>query len=307
MESEAIADADGKGSAKDADKETGRATLEGAPAEQDLPGRARTVSQAGASGDGVVRPGEVSKASYPEKEVMRSYQGPAISDFLNSKKKAAAASAESTASGGSATPRSLSPAARAAALPDISKEAEGFTNFLQDSPDRAAKDSPPAAAMASGAPGEPVEDFTAWAAQEQQKWSQPIKEMSASNSAADIPAPRSASAAPKAAADRIAAFDDSEVDTEQLAEPLIKRQAPAPASSGFEPDFAAAEKPVASKQSNPFDDSNNPFATATPNPEPAPTNKAASKKPAVKSTARKTLDGSFQMDSGWKPANLERP
>jgi len=314
MESEAIAEADPKGSAKDSDKRAGRATLESATAELDPPGRTRTVAQTSASGDGEARTGDVSKASYPEKEVTRSYQGPALSDFLNSKKKAAAESDESaatrpaaTASTGVGSPRSISPAARAAALPDISKEAERFTNFLQDSPDRSAQDSQPAAATESGASGEPVEDFTAWAAQEQQKWSQPAKQTSASNSAAVTPATRTASVAPSVSAGSVAVFNDSEVAREQPTEPLIKYQASPQASSGFEPDFASAEKPVPSTEFNPFDDSNNPFAAAASNAEPAPANKPATKNPVVKSTARKTLDDSFQMDSGWKPANLERP
>lgn len=118
-------------------------------------------------------------AAVPEENVIRSYKGPALSGFLQGKGSVASeASASST--GGSAilqrntappglVPRaSLSPAAQAAAMPDMNEEVAGFSSFLQESSDQVVKDVGQVAQDAKTT----ADSFSDFAAQKKAQWQQ---------------------------------------------------------------------------------------------------------------------------------------
>lgn len=316
MDSEALAaDESGKRSGS-ADPDEGRASLslptvspEGGTAAQ--PGRAilqtAATSNPGPAGSGTL-----------DKNVIKSYQGPALSDFLGKKAAApsggvaaeplpagvaSAAAATARPSGvamPSTSPRTLSPAARAAALPDLTNEVEGFNQFLQEGTTAAGTKAVQMTTAAKESVEQPVADFASWANQEQQRWNTAAGNV---NAAASSAADASASAvktlkkaSKTAAATVVEEADFGSPDFEEMAtaEPLLKRSTAA--AKSFEPDFSEVEKVAADLEENPFD-------VEFDEPQPRP----ATRQQTPPKTARKSLDSAFQMNSGWKPANLETP
>lgn len=355
MDSEALADKDsGKSTTTTPDgDDTGRARLGGSssamaaskdPGAGTPPASGRSVMQTSASEEGVARTGTVSNASYPERSASaagpagqttpgtKSYSGPALSDFLSKKQTQTVNSAAETANevsriakGSPPNPRTVSPAARAAALPEIEKEAEGFSNFLQEKSNTVnARTQQAAAAINTKTQQaastvkqseESVEDFASWATQEQQKWN--TKGNEAASAAAAVPgavkqqAKATTKQARKTVDDAVMDFNTPEFDDEVTAQPLMKRYArPAkPQMPAFEEAEMEAEADSFEEveEENPFE---NPFESSDFEPAPVrkPVNPApAAKKPATSGTSRKSIDNSFQMDSGWKPSNFEHP
>ena len=337
METEAVASNDESPASEGSRDSAGRAKMggtassTGSVAKSELsPGSPpKSVLQTGASEDGVARVGRIANASYPEKTAVagsptqpggtttnpavRSYQGPALSDFLSRKQTesvtAAADKANAvtrTASEVAKNPASaISPAARAAAIPDLSEEAAGFDNFLQKGTDTVTSRARQAASKVQETE-QSAEDFNSWASQEKQKWTQEGSNAAAAVSTAPAAAKKRVESTSgqirKAADDVVTEFETPEFDEAATARPLLKRYSPAPATSEEEAEFEFEQAP--SKRSsgasnpfaNPFDDEE---VKATPPKKRTTTQSSTSGKESSKS-----LDSSFQMDSGWKPSHL---
>ncbi|RLS73379.1 MAG: hypothetical protein DWI00_10565 [Planctomycetota bacterium] len=337
METEAVASKDESPASEGSRDSAGRAKMggtassTGSVAKSELsPGSPpKSVLQTGASEDGVARVGRIANASYPEKTAVagsptqpggtttnpavRSYQGPALSDFLSRKQTesvtAAADKANAvtrTASEVAKNPASaISPAARAAAIPDLSEEAAGFDNFLQKGTDTVTSRARQAASKVQETE-QSAEDFNSWASQEKQKWTQEGSNAAAAVSTAPAAAKKRVESTSgqirKAADDVVTEFETPEFDEAATARPLLKRYSPAPATSEEEAEFEFEQAP--SKRSsgasnpfaNPFDDEE---VKATPPKKRTTTQSSTSGKESSKS-----LDSSFQMDSGWKPSHL---
>ena len=340
METEAVASKDESPASEGSRDSAGRAKLGGAASStgsvaksESSPGSPpKSVLQTGASEDGVARVGRVANASYPEKTAaagsptqpggtatnpaVRSYQGPALSDFLSRKQTesvtAAADKANAvtrTASEVAKNPASaISPAARAAAIPDLSEEAAGFDNFLQKGTDTVNSKAKQAASKVQETE-QSAEDFNSWASQEKQKWTEEGSSAAAAVSTAPAAAKKQVKSAAgqirKAADDVVTEFETPEFDEAATARPLLKRHSPAPTTSEEEveePEFEFEQAP--SKRSsgasnpfaNPFDDEE---VKATP-----PTKRTTTQSSRSGKESSKSLDSSFQMDSGWKPSHL---
>lgn len=316
MDSNALAADESSKSSSGSDVNEGRASLGGRAALSDSgksPQNGKAILQTGATSDG----GPAGSGT-TNKNVIKSYQGPALSDFLGKKAAAptgdkpveqlpaaiTAAAAATARPTGVATPgtspRPLSPAARAAALPDLSKEVEGFNQFLEDGSTATVNRASQMTTAAKESVKQPVEDFASWATQEQQKWNTATghaNEAASSAANASVSAMNTLKTASKATAAAVveeADFGSPDFEEMAEAEPLLKRATPSARS--VEPDFSSAEKPTADLEENPFD-------VSFDEPQLRP----AARQPASPKTARKSLDSSFQMDSGWKPANLETP
>lgn len=341
METEAVASKDASSSSEDSRDSAGRAKLGGATSTSPAVARSelssgsppKSVLQTGASEDGVARVGRVANASYPEKTGasgasssqgaattanpgVRSYQGPALSDFLSRKQ---AESVTATADKANAVTRTaaevaknpasaISPAARAAAIPDLSEEAAGFDNFLQKG-NEAVNSKAKQVASKVEETEQSAEDFSSWASQEKQKWAQETSNAAAAVSTAPAAAKKQAKSTAgqirKAADDAVMDFNTPEFETPEFdesatARPLLKKYSPAAAATKEEPEFEFEQAPSKRKttESNPFE---NPFddeeVKATPTTKSTTTSKS-------KSAPQKSLDSTFQMDSGWKPSNL---
>jgi len=322
----------------------GRAKLDGFTADAGNSSRAtgstplpgpKPIPKTGARTDAVaestVRPGRVANASYPKEgdstqkapagsesdadSPVRSYQGAALSDFLNRKK--AEASETAVASRGDATsqptsgttPAGLAPSARTSPPPKLSAEAESFSSFLQQNPNplnTTPKSAPTVAQNSSDAEA----DFAAWAEQQKSEWSRGERQAPAN-------VPTAANKQPNAAfgvVNTIASngpqdFGTPEFDEGEKAQPLIRQPSnltpSSAAQSGAELVFEQPAKPAPTKEQNPFE---NPFDFEEH--QPVATNKQTppgTKRPAQTSSNHKSLDDSFQMDNGWKPTHLTRP
>lgn len=331
MDADALAADDESNGRRSADSKEGRATLgeqESSAETGRSPKPGKSILQTGASSDGVAGTGSFSNATRSDKaaassptadnHVIKSYQGPALSDFLGKKaavaeagaaveqlpstiSSAAAATARPSGIAPTATsPRAMSPAARAAALPDLSHEVAGFSEFLQDGSATASAKASQATAAAIDTVERPVEDFSSWANQEQQRWNSAAGNAGAAVSsakAASVSTVNSMKAASRTAAAAVveeADFGSPDFEEMDTAEPLMKRATSA--ANAFEADVNSAKNAAADLAENPFD-----AEFDTPQP------KQAVRKPASPKTVKKSLDSSFQMDSGWKPANLETP
>jgi hypothetical protein len=239
-----------------------------------------------------------------------------LSDFLSRKQTesvtAAADKANAvtrTASEVAKNPASaISPAARAAAIPDLSEEAAGFDNFLQKGTDTVNSKAKQAASKVQETE-QSAEDFNSWASQEKQKWTEEGSNAAAAVSTAPAAAKKQVKSAAgqirKAADDVVTEFETPEFDEAATARPLLKRHSPAPTTSEEEveePEFEFEQAP--SKRSsgasnpfaNPFDDEE---VKATP-----PTKRTTTQSSRSGKESSKSLDSSFQMDSGWKPSHL---
>lgn len=333
METEAVASKDKSASPEGSRDSAGRAQLGGASGSTSSVTRSelspgsppKSVLQTGASEDGVARVGRVANASYPEKAAaagstaqpggtttnpgVRSYQGPALSDFLSRKQTESVTAATDKANAVTRTateavknPASaISPAARAAAIPDLSEEAAGFDNFLQKGTDTVNSKAKQAASKVQETE-QSAEDFSSWASQEKQKWTEGGSNAAAAVSTAPAAAKKQVKSAAgqirKAADDVVTEFETPEFDEAATARPLLKRYSPTQTPSvAEEPEFEFEQAP--SKRSS---GASNPFANPFDDEEVDATPPTNTKRTTPQSS--KSLDSTFQMDSGWKPSHL---
>ncbi len=282
----------------------------------------RRTSQATYPEDVVSRRSGSDTAAAPRKDGVTSYSGPALSDFLQKRNAAAHDSAGSTASEANQTltrtvsspnaalRESLNPAATHAALPTISPEAESFSNFLSEKTHNTANDVRKASVNAQEA-GADVNNFADWAEQQKSEWS---------NSAH-----AAVEAAPSQARERVSSvfeqarqakqemvdaalvapeFDDARANT---ATPLITR----PGSADAAPELSKAKPPSAyrsAEDANPFADSFGEFRSSNSTADAGISKSSAvSSSPEISESAGSSLDDSFRMDTGWKPAQMIRP
>lgn len=338
METEAVAAKDQSPASEGSRDSAGRAKLGGTTSSSPSVAKSelspgvppRSVLQTGASEEGVARVGRVANASYPEKTAaaaassaqgaaaatnpgVRSYQGPALSDFLSRKQAESVTAAADRANAVTRTatevaknPASaISPAARAAAIPDLSEEAAGFDNFLQQSTDTVNSKAKQVAGKVAETE-QSAEDFSSWASQEKQKWTQEASNTAAAVSSAPAAAKKqvksTAGQMRKAADDAVMDFETPDFDESATARPLLKRYAPAPTAADEEPEFEFEQAPSKRRttESNPFE---NPFDDEEVKATPS-TKSSTSQKATSGATPQKSLDSTFQMDSGWKPSNL---
>ena len=261
----------------------------------------KPILRTSATNDPSIRSGRIAKAGYPREPETKigadgdtpptqSYEGPALSDFLQRRRAdrdPAAAVLPAQSQLVMAQPRGAqgSLAARAVAVPTLSAEAQGFNSFLTEKSTAAATTAQRGAnAVQRGANTvqqvqEDAGDFASWAQQQKANWS------------------ATGEGVPDAGS------------TEEQAQPLIRKLDTQKPAQEFDPKFAAEKSsgPEAKKEVNPFDD---PFAPSFDSdalssgpPKPSPT----AKSPADSTTPRGQLDDSFRMDSGWKPSHLTRP
>jgi hypothetical protein len=342
METEAVASKDESSLPEGSRDSAGRAKLGGTTSSSPAVARSelsqgsppKSVLQTGASEDGVARVGRVANASYPEKTAagassaqgaataanpgVRSYQGPALSDFLSRKQAESVTAAADKANAVTRTTaevarnpaKAISPAARAAAIPDLSEEAAGFDNFLQKGTDTVNSKAKQVASKVDETE-QSAEDFSSWASQEKQKWTQETSSAAAAVSAAPTAAKKQVKASAgqirKAADDAVVDFATPDLETPEFdesatARPLLKRYAPAPTAAEEESEFEFEQAPSKrnTTESNPFE---NPFDDEEVKATPS-TKSSISQKSKSASAPHKSLDSSFQMDSGWKPSHL---
>jgi hypothetical protein len=156
-----------------------------------------------------------------------------------------------------------------------------------------------------------AEDFSSWASQEKQKWTQETSSAAAAVSAAPTAAKKQVKASAgqirKAADDAVVDFATPDLETPEFdesatARPLLKRYAPAPTAAEEESEFEFEQAPSKrnTTESNPFE---NPFDDEEVKATPS-TKSSISQKSKSASAPHKSLDSSFQMDSGWKPSHL---
>lgn len=335
MEGEALA-SDAAPAARAKGDDTGRAKLGSSladsgratsPSGANSPPGPKPIQRAGAIEEPGARSGRVATASYPqdpdadtsERPVVKSHQGPALSDFLNQKKSEASAAVqatEDTANQRAAAATKSVMAERNAktapagsgstAFPSLSREAENFSSFLQQSTDKvntASQDATGAVRKTEDS----VHEFADWAEQKKGEWTQDGAEATEFVKSSPAATKQTIKAAGKQAQTMAneALLDFStpdsepqpEFDTDESAQPLMKRFADSPAPS--------SQKAPLEVEDNPFE---NPFDTAEASPFAEKPRAAATSKSASKSdSSRKSLDDSFQMDSGWKPAHMTRP
>ena len=303
---------------------------------EELPGP-MPIRQAGASNVMTENERRTSEATYPEDAVSRtsgsdaaapqkdgvtSYSGPALSDFLQKRKAAAHDSAVSTANEANQTltrtvsspnvalRESLNPAATHAALPTISPEAESFSKFLTEKTGNTSNAVRKASVNAQDA-GADVNNFSAWAEQQKSEWSSSAR-------VADEAAPSQArekvssvsEQASQAKQEMVDAallapeFDDAGANT---ATPLFKQ----PGSTDAAPALSKAKPPSAFRSTgdaNPFADSFEEFQSSDRTADAGTSRSSAvSSSPDRSKSAASSLDDSFRMDTGWKPAQMMRP
>lgn len=345
MESEAVADAESPRRSKG--DTAGRARLSNSLADTNPESDARDavpllgpkpIQQASAANDPEFRSGRIANAAYPrEPEIQsgaageapstRSYEGPALSDFLQ-RKKADADPTQATAAG--VAPRrqanfaqpgglSASTGAPASSMPKLSAEVDGFTNFLTEKGTAATAAATSVTQQGSNAvrvAEKDAGDFASWAQQQKATWSDTGE--SVKDAVSTAPGRMKEDARPAAQQMRRSAENavpdfnapDFSPPDDESAQPLMKTFDPQQPAADFNPEFAAKknEVPVAKKEVNPFDD---PFAPSfDTDPESTVPAKAAASTKTPPGSGRKRgrqLDDSFQMDSGWKPSHLTRP
>jgi hypothetical protein len=259
-------------------------------------------------------------ADTPKAAGVKSYSGPALSDFLQKKKAAAREAATDvqelpsrTVSAASAAAReTMNPAATRAALPTMNPEAENFHNFLSDTKADVSNTSQNVKQQGTNARND-ADDFLSAAAQMKNEWSTSANSARATIAEAPMAVKETsetvfeqARMATREMADSMITpeFDDGGTD---MAEPLIQR--PGAASGGSV--LSRAKAPAAnnfSAEENPFADSFDEFHSNGDGISSASTSQKPTTKPVVKSRSSKaSIDNDFQMDTGWKPANMTRP
>ncbi len=328
-----------KSSGKNSDA-SGRAALEDSePAMAE--GRARVsgpkpIRQAAASTSQNENGRLVAPASYPDDvandamtaadraaasaDGVKSYSGPALSDFLQKKKASAREAATSVeelpsrtvSSAAAAARESMNPAATKAALPDLNPEAESFHNFLSESKTDIATTSQKLKQQGSDTRND-ADDFLSTAEQMKSEWSTSANSARATITGAPTAAKEKAETvfdqarqATREMADSMLTpeFDDASDD---VAEPLIPRPKTATGGTTLSKAKAPAENNF-SDEENPFADSFEEFNSSGSGVSGASISQKPTTKPAAKSkSSGSSLDDDFQMDTGWKPANMTRP
>jgi len=331
----AVAKSSGKTSA-----DSGRAALDDSePAMAE--GRARIsgpkpIRQTAATNSTTENGRPVSPASYPDEIAndamaatgagtakangVKSYTGPALSDFLQKKKAAARDAATSveelparTVSSAKAAAReTMNPAATKAALPTMNPEAESFHNFLSDTKADVANTSRKVKQQGTDTQNE-AQDFLSTAEQMKNEWSTSANSARASISAAPTAAREKAETvfdqarqATREMADSMLTpeFDDAGSD---VAEPLISRPKTAAGGSTLSRAKAPAQNNFSADE-NPFADSFEEFHSSGSGVTSASTSQKPTTKPGAKfKSSKSSIDNDFQMDTGWKPANMTRP
>ena len=345
MESEAVADAESQRRSKG--DRAGRARLSSSLADANPESNARDaapllgpkpIQQASAANDSEIRSGRIANAAYPrdsetqpgaagEAPSTRSYEGPALSDFLQ-RRKTDSASTEATTE--SAAPRgqanfaqpgsiSASTGAPASSMPKLSAEVDGFTNFLTEKGTAVTAAATSVTHQGSNAVREienDAGDFASWAQQQKATWSDTGESVKDAVSTAPGRMNEDARAAAQQmrqnAENAVPDFNapDSSSSADESAQPLMKTFDPQHPAADFNPRFAAKknEVPVEKKDVNPFDD---PFTPSfDKDTESTVRPKAAASTKTTAGSSRKSgrqLDEAFQLDSGWKPSHLTRP
>lgn len=320
----------------------GRARVPGPGALSDGTAGPKPIRQAGvtnASDENGVR---VSSATYPEDAAnssagtnktattrtdgVKSYSGPALSDFLQKKSVTARESAALTAteagqlpsravsSAGTAARDAMNPAATRAALPTLNAEAESFSNFLSEKSAKVTEEVQNVNANVQTANAD-LNNFAAWAEQQKSEWSNSANATRAQ--VAEVPAQakvktesvfeQARQATKEMANTKFATpeFDAAADDLNELAaEPLIKGTN----TSAAAPTLSKAKPPAVNNFSadvNPFEEFNsggNTSGAVTP-----PKSSASSSTASRSKSTSGALDDSFRMDTGWKPAQMTRP
>ena len=252
---------------------------------------------------------------------VKSYSGPALSDFLQKKKAAAREAATEveglpsrTVSNATAAAReTMNPAATKAALPTMNPEAESFHNFLADTSEDVTHTSQTVKHQATDARAD-ANDFMSAAAKMKSEWSNSANTARATIDETPAAAKNKATAvfeqarqATREMADSALApeFDDSGNDS---AEPLIRQSKSAAKSNVLSKAKAPAVNNFTADE-NPFADEFEKFHSSGS----GTSNSGTSQKPSTTSASAKSksskvsLDDEFQMDTGWKPSNLTHP
>lgn len=279
---------------------------------------------------------KVSNASYPDEAAsdamaatgggdakangIKSYTGPALSDFLQKKKAAAREAATSveelparTVSSAKAAAReTMNPAATKAALPTMNPEAESFHNFLSDTKADVANTAQKVKQQGTDTKNE-AQDFLSAAEQMKNEWSTSANSARASISEAPNAATGQAETVFEQARQATREMADSMLTPEfddrgsEVAEPLIQGPKSAKSGSTLSRAKAPAENNFSADE-NPFADSFQEFHTSGAEISRASTLQKPTTTPATKSKSSKSsIDDDFQMDTGWKPANMTRP
>jgi len=257
--------------------------------------------------------------------VVKSYSGPALSDFLQNKKAHTDNSAPSAATDIDQLPartvsasntqaqERLNPAATRAALPAITADAETFSNFLSQTSNEVSNAEKKVNEKTQGA-GDEVSNFSSWAEQQKSEWSKSGNNArSAVNATPELAKEKAKGVFEQARqvkqemADAALATPDFDAEEFGPAEQLIQKRradnaapvlsrAKSPAAYGFTPDENPfADSPKTSQSSDPI------FAE-TPSPKPAAPSATARSKSTPSS-----LDDGFRISTGWKPAHMTRP
>ena len=296
----------------------------------------KPIRQTGASVNMMDQGQRISPANYPDDSEgstlaaagtgrpaspgVTSYSGPALSDFLQKKKAAARDVATDvdqiparTVSSANATARNaLNPAATRAALPSMDPEVESFNNFLTEKSERVAKTAERANQQVQETSGD-VNNFASWAEQQKSEWSTSAN--AARSTVAEAPAQTKETARSvfHKAQQASREFADSALTPEfdntgsESAEPLIQRSNAAPAGAAL----LKAKAPKSSDftaDANPFADSFQEFhSSGTGSINSGTAQKSATSSGAASKQPNGSLDDSFRMDTGWKPAHMTHP
>ncbi|MBC7965955.1 MAG: hypothetical protein H7Z17_08525 [Fuerstia sp.] len=251
---------------------------------------------------------------------VKSYSGPALSDFLQ-KRNAAAREAAMAAeqlpsrpgsSANAAAQNALNPAAVRTAQPTLSPEVESFSNFLTDTSGNVANTTQKANQQVQETATD-ANDFVSWAEQEKAANLKKANAARSRVSAAPAQARKEAGTVFQQARQASQEMADSMLEPEfddvsdDAAVPLINRRS-APSAA---PTLSKAKAPAANDftaEENPFADSFEEFhssgSTATQGISQRPSATSAT---ARSSSAPHSLDDNFRRDTGWKPAHMTRP
>jgi len=194
----------------------------------------------------------------------------------------------------------------------MNPEAESFHNFLSDTKADVANTSQKVRQQGTDTKNE-AQDFLSTAEQMKNEWSTSANSARASISAAPTAAREKAETvfdqarqATREMADSMLTpeFDDAGGD---VAEPLIQRPKTAAGGSTLSRAKTPAQNNFSADE-NPFADSFEEFHSSGSGVTSASTSQKPTTKPGAKSKSSKSsIDDDFQMDTGWKPANMTRP
>lgn len=301
-----------------------------------VPGGPKPIRQTAAATSSGENGRRVSPASYPDDvaddaqtaagmgaaraDGVKSYSGPALSDFLQKKKALAQEAATSveelpsrTVSSATAAARdAMNPAATKAALPEMNPEAESFHNFLSDTKADVTSTSQKVQQQGTDARND-ADDFLSAAEQMKNEWSNSANAAGATIKEAPAAAKEKSETVFEQARQATREMADSMVTPEfddvggDVAEPLIPRPKTATGGSTLSRAKAPAENSFSADE-NPFADSFEEFHSSGSGIGSDSDSQKSASKPAAKSTvSKRSIDAEFQMDTGWKPANMTRP